>query len=77
MSFALSQVSILSVIMFSLDFKFVMRKLTPSFVHYSSSAPRDWVNYGLCGEWAHFGCDRRQGLGTLKVKLVDPLTHTS
>jgi hypothetical protein len=26
------------------------------------------VNCGLCGEWAHFGCDRRQGLGTFKVK---------
>jgi hypothetical protein len=34
----------------------------------SSSAPGDWVNCGLCGEWAHFGCDRRQGLGTFKVK---------
>jgi len=31
-----------------------------------SSAPGDWVNCGLCGEWAHFGCDRRQGLGTFK-----------
>ncbi|XP_010917383.2 LOW QUALITY PROTEIN: AT-rich interactive domain-containing protein 4 [Elaeis guineensis] len=30
-----------------------------------SSAPGDWVNCGLCGEWAHFGCDRRQ-LGTFK-----------
>jgi hypothetical protein len=26
------------------------------------------VNCGLCGEWAHFGCDRRQGLGTFKVR---------
>ena len=26
------------------------------------------MNCGLCGEWAHFGCDRRQGLGTFKVK---------
>jgi hypothetical protein len=34
------------------------------------------VNCGLCSEWAHFGCDRRQGLGTFKVKLVGPLTHT-
>ncbi|KQJ90354.1 AT-rich interactive domain-containing protein 4 [Brachypodium distachyon] len=32
----------------------------------NSSAPGDWVNCGLCGEWAHFGCDRRQGLGTFK-----------
>ena len=32
-----------------------------------SSAPGDWVNCGLCGEWAHFGCDRRQGLGAFKV----------
>jgi hypothetical protein len=32
-----------------------------------SSALGDWVNCGLCGEWAHFGCDRRQGLGTFKV----------
>ncbi|URD93737.1 Phosphatidylinositol-4-phosphate 5-Kinase [Musa troglodytarum] len=31
-----------------------------------SSAPGDWVNCGLCGEWAHFGCDRRPGLGTFK-----------
>ena len=42
--------------------------LTPSFVYNYSSAPGDWVNCGLCGEWAHFGCDRRQGLGTFKVK---------
>ncbi|XP_078429531.1 ARID/BRIGHT DNA-binding domain-containing protein isoform X2 [Wolffia australiana] len=26
----------------------------------------DWVNCGLCGEWAHFGCDKRQGLGAFK-----------
>ncbi|KAJ3673176.1 hypothetical protein LUZ60_006550 [Juncus effusus] len=32
----------------------------------NSSAPGDWVNCGLCGEWAHFGCDRRQGLGAFK-----------
>ncbi|KAL3632855.1 AT-rich interactive domain-containing protein 4 [Castilleja foliolosa] len=31
-----------------------------------SSAPGDWVNCGLCGEWAHFGCDRRLGLGAFK-----------
>ncbi|CAO2169277.1 unnamed protein product [Urochloa humidicola] len=31
-----------------------------------SSALGDWVNCGLCGEWAHFGCDRRQELGTFK-----------
>ncbi|XP_042946624.1 AT-rich interactive domain-containing protein 4-like isoform X2 [Carya illinoinensis] len=31
-----------------------------------SSAPGDWVNCGICGEWAHFGCDRRQGLGAFK-----------
>ncbi|WOL01072.1 AT-rich interactive domain-containing protein 4-like [Canna indica] len=31
-----------------------------------SSTPGDWVNCGLCGEWAHFGCDRRQGLATFK-----------
>ncbi|KAL5698562.1 hypothetical protein ACHQM5_029587 [Ranunculus cassubicifolius] len=31
-----------------------------------SSAPGDWVNCGVCGEWAHFGCDRRQGLGAFK-----------
>jgi hypothetical protein len=29
------------------------------------------VNCGLCGEWAHFGCDRRQGLGTFKVSKKD------
>ncbi|KAK4774627.1 hypothetical protein SAY86_009562 [Trapa natans] len=32
----------------------------------NSSAPGDWVNCGICGEWAHFGCDRRQGLGAFK-----------
>ncbi|XP_047962528.1 AT-rich interactive domain-containing protein 4-like [Salvia hispanica] len=31
-----------------------------------SSAPGDWVNCGLCGEWAHFGCDQRPGLGAFK-----------
>ncbi|KAA0059361.1 AT-rich interactive domain-containing protein 4-like [Cucumis melo var. makuwa] len=31
-----------------------------------SSAAGDWVNCGFCGEWAHFGCDRRQGLGAFK-----------
>uniref|UniRef100_A0A1D1XLZ3 AT-rich interactive domain-containing protein 4 n=1 Tax=Anthurium amnicola TaxID=1678845 RepID=A0A1D1XLZ3_9ARAE len=31
-----------------------------------SSEAGDWVNCGLCGEWAHFGCDRRQGLGAFK-----------
>ncbi|KAK7846107.1 at-rich interactive domain-containing protein 4, partial [Quercus suber] len=31
------------------------------------SAAGDWVNNcGICGEWAHFGCDRRQGLGAFK-----------
>jgi len=33
----------------------------------NSSAAGDWVNCGMCGEWAHFGCDRRQGLGAFKV----------
>lgn len=32
-----------------------------------SSAAGDWVNCGICGEWAHFGCDRRPGLGAFKV----------
>lgn len=60
---------ILSAIMFALDFKFVTVKPNTIFVHNNfSSAPGDWVNCGLCGEWAHFGCDRRQGLGTFKVK---------
>lgn len=31
-----------------------------------SGALGDWVNCGLCGEWAHLGCDRRKGLGTFK-----------
>ncbi|CAO2824656.1 unnamed protein product [Amaranthus hypochondriacus] len=31
-----------------------------------SSAAGDWVNCGICGEWAHFGCDTRQGLGAFK-----------
>ncbi|XP_031092123.1 AT-rich interactive domain-containing protein 4-like [Ipomoea triloba] len=31
-----------------------------------SSAAGDWVNCGMCGEWAHFGCDRRPGLGAFK-----------
>ncbi|KAF6146671.1 hypothetical protein GIB67_008957 [Kingdonia uniflora] len=33
---------------------------------FRSSAAGDWVNCGVCGEWAHFGCDRRQGLGAFK-----------
>ncbi|CAH9098850.1 unnamed protein product [Cuscuta epithymum] len=31
-----------------------------------SSAAGDWVNCGMCGEWAHFGCDKRPGLGAFK-----------
>ncbi|KAL9269129.1 AT-rich interactive domain-containing protein [Drosera capensis] len=31
-----------------------------------SGAAGDWVNCGTCGGWAHFGCDRRQGLGAFK-----------
>ncbi|KAH7296734.1 hypothetical protein KP509_26G036800 [Ceratopteris richardii] len=31
-----------------------------------SSAAGDWVNCGLCGEWAHYGCDKRHGLGAFK-----------
>ncbi|XP_035820857.1 AT-rich interactive domain-containing protein 4 isoform X2 [Zea mays] len=31
-----------------------------------SGALGDWVNCGLCGEWAHLGCDRRKGLSTFK-----------
>ncbi|CAL9205428.1 unnamed protein product [Musa hybrid cultivar] len=31
-----------------------------------SSAPGDWVSCGSCSEWAHLGCDRRQGLATFK-----------
>jgi hypothetical protein len=31
-----------------------------------SSTAGDWVNCGSCGEWAHFGCDRRPGLGAFK-----------
>lgn len=27
------------------------------------------MNCGICGKWAHFGCDRRQGLGAFKVCL--------
>lgn len=38
-----------------------------------SSAAGDWVNCGICGEWAHFGCDRRQGLGAFKVLFLS--TH--
>jgi hypothetical protein len=48
--------------------RIVMIESKTSFLCNSSSAPGDWVNCGLCGEWAHFGCDRRQGLGTFKVK---------
>ncbi|GFZ04347.1 ARID/BRIGHT DNA-binding domain-containing protein [Actinidia rufa] len=33
-----------------------------------SSAAGDWVNCGMCGEWAHFGCDRRPGLGAFKIQ---------
>jgi len=36
---------------------------------FNSSAAGDWVNCGICGEWAHFGCDRRQGLGAFKVRI--------
>lgn len=42
---------------------------TTVFLALYSSAPGDWVNCGLCGEWAHFGCDRRQGLGAFKVSI--------
>ncbi|KAH7446503.1 hypothetical protein KP509_01G059600 [Ceratopteris richardii] len=31
-----------------------------------SSAAGDWVNCGACGEWAHYGCDKRHGLGAFK-----------
>ncbi|KAI5084078.1 hypothetical protein GOP47_0000247 [Adiantum capillus-veneris] len=31
-----------------------------------SSAAGDWVNCGICGEWAHYGCDKRNGLGAFK-----------
>lgn len=31
-----------------------------------SSAAGDWVNCGSCGEWAHYGCDKRNGLGAFK-----------
>lgn len=31
-----------------------------------SSAAGDWVNCGICGEWAHYGCDKRHGLGAFK-----------
>ncbi|CAM6048469.1 unnamed protein product [Sphagnum compactum] len=31
-----------------------------------SGAEGDWVKCGICGEWAHFGCDTRGGLGTFK-----------
>ncbi|KAG5021631.1 hypothetical protein JHK85_017973 [Glycine max] len=40
-----------------------------------SSAAGDWVNCGICGEWAHFGCDRRQGLGAFKVESMDCNFH--
>lgn len=38
-------------------------------VHLCSGAEGDWVNCGSCGEWAHFGCDQRSGLGAFKVLL--------
>lgn len=41
----------------------------------SSSAAGDWVNCGICGEWAHFGCDRRQGLGAFKVTFLLPIFY--
>lgn len=31
-----------------------------------SGSEGDWVNCGICGEWAHFGCDQRSGLGAFK-----------
>ena len=39
---------------------------------FNSSAAGDWVNCGICGEWAHFGCDTRQGLGAFKVNKFVP-----
>ncbi|PPR85114.1 hypothetical protein GOBAR_AA35577 [Gossypium barbadense] len=39
---------------------------TGEFLCGNSSAAGDWVNCGVCDEWAHFGCDRRQGLGAFK-----------
>eukprot|EP00897_Mesotaenium_endlicherianum_P005569 jgi/Mesen1/503/ME000104S10594 len=32
----------------------------------------DWVNCGRCGEWAHFDCDPRNGLGFFKVRAGAP-----
>lgn len=46
--------------------------LTWCFLRSSSSAAGDWVNCGICGEWAHFGCDRRPGLGAFKVLYLPP-----
>lgn len=43
---------------------------TTSLPTFNSSAAGDWVNCGICGEWAHFGCDRRQGLGAFKVNWI-------
>lgn len=36
-------------------------------VSFGSGAAGDWVNCGVCGEWAHLGCDRRGGLAAFKV----------
>ena len=39
-----------------------------------SGAEGDWVNCGSCGEWAHFGCDQRSGLGAFKVIMSTGVT---
>ncbi|KAL9263259.1 AT-rich interactive domain-containing protein [Drosera capensis] len=36
----------------------------------NTGAAGDWVNCGTCGGWAHFGCDRRQGLGAFKITAL-------
>lgn len=32
-----------------------------------SVAPGSWLNCSACGEWAHYDCDQREGLGSFKV----------
>lgn len=56
-----------TILLFQENLMLVMLMIGVYMLH--SSAAGDWVNCGICGEWAHFGCDRRQGLGAFKVHV--------
>ena len=40
-----------------------------------SSDLGDWVNCGVCGEWAHLGCDRRQRARQFQGRRLLILKH--